>query len=444
MKTFLPKVMRTFSYVIILIFLLSLFGAALRHIDQGGKKLGPLTKPISALAGFPKLAIRALGSSELTGVPPTFIDLDTSFKELNSLNTDLFMLNAFYKKEDGGAWNIRLQNLRDDSVHHQWNITPEMVGLDGNIRKFAYVSPRSSILLPNRGLIAYCDESKNLFRLDENSKVLWRNEDYQFHHTLNLDHEGHVWICASEPNVVRTGPSGEKHVFRDDFITQVDANTGHVLFHKSVSELLVENGYSHLVFGMGNQLVAGSDPIHLNDIQPALYDSPYWQKGDLFLSLRHKSCIVLYRPQTNAVLRVIQGGFLNQHDVDILDSARIGVFNNNYTTLGNGNAANFNLKAELAGDGFSMTHSSIVVYDFRTDSTYAIRETPFISQNIYTKTEGLFEQLSHGLTFVESQNEGRIFVFDHDKILLKKVFHTAYNNKIELPNWIRIYEDIDF
>ena len=30
----------------------------------------------------------------------------------------------------------------------------------------------------------------------------------------------------------------------------------------------------------------GTDPFHINDIQPVLQDGKYWMKGDVFLSLR--------------------------------------------------------------------------------------------------------------------------------------------------------------
>ena len=57
-----------------------------------------------------------------------------------------------------------------------------------------------------------------------------------------------------------------------------------------------------MIFTAGGYL---DDGLHLNDIQPALTDSPYWKKGDLFLSLRHKSLILLYRPSTGKIIWMI-------------------------------------------------------------------------------------------------------------------------------------------
>ena len=48
-----------------------------------------------------------------------------------------------------------------------------------------------------------------------------------------------------------------------------------------------------------------NDPIHLNDIEPALTDTQHWKQGDVFLSLRHQSSIIHYRPSINKVINYI-------------------------------------------------------------------------------------------------------------------------------------------
>ena len=39
--------------------------------------------------------------------------------------------------------------------------------------------------------------------------------------------------------------------------------------------------------------------------------------------------VILYRPETNKIIKIIEGGFLHQHDVDILDDRTISIYNNN-------------------------------------------------------------------------------------------------------------------
>ena len=77
------------------------------------------------------------------------------------------------------------------------------------------------------------------------------------------------------------------------------------------------------------------------------------EKGDVFLSLRHQSMILLYRPLTNEIIWKGTGPFFHQHDVDILDSHRISIFNNNSKNFVNGDVVDGN--------------NEVVIYDFKTN-----------------------------------------------------------------------------
>ncbi|WP_369817405.1 MULTISPECIES: arylsulfotransferase family protein [Actibacterium] len=65
-------------------------------------------------------------------------------------------------------------------------------------------------------------------------------------------------------------------------------------------------------------------------------DGPCWQQGDLFVSMRHISTVMLYRPSTNRVLWLREGPWSSQHDVDIVDDHTIAAFNNNVFDKGSG------------------------------------------------------------------------------------------------------------
>ena len=142
----------------------------------------------------------------------------------------------------------------------------------------------------------------------------------------------------------------ENYNFKDDAITILDKN-GKILFSKSVTEILIEHGYLNRIFSQQSHI---SDPIHLNDIQPVLKDTKYFKKGDLFLSLRNLSMVILYRPSTNKIIKIIEGEFYNQHDVDILDESRISIYNNNVF---------LNYKNERI-----VKNNEIINYDFETNS----------------------------------------------------------------------------
>ena len=115
--------------------------------------------------------------------------------------------------------------------------------------------------------------------------------------------------------------------YADDGIVKLSPD-GEILFEKSVSQIFIDNGLEYLLFSVGDRNFT-LDPIHLNDIQPVNFDSKYWKKGDVFISIRHQSMVFLYRPSTNKIIWKGTGPFFHQHDVDILNDHQISVFNNN-------------------------------------------------------------------------------------------------------------------
>ena len=90
----------------------------------------------------------------------------------------------------------------------------------------------------------------------------------------------------------------------------------------AINEIFAENNLSHLIVTAKET----GNPFHLNDIQPVLTDGSFWKKGDLFLSLRNLSMIMLYRPSTNKVLWHQQGPWIYQHDVDIMSENDLSIF----------------------------------------------------------------------------------------------------------------------
>ena len=144
--------------------------------------------------------------------------------------------------------------------------------------------------------------------------------------------------------------------YLDDAITILD-NQGNEIFTKSISEILIENG---LVGRLFSQSIFWYDPVHLNDIEPVLKDTKYFKKGDVFLSLRNLSMVILYRPSTNKIIKIIEGDFYNQHDVDILDDSTISIYNNNvfYYPENNG----------LGSASAVKNNNEIILYNFDTNT----------------------------------------------------------------------------
>lgn len=92
-----------------------------------------------------------------------------------------------------------------------------------------------------------------------------------------------------------------------------------------VAEMPMRHGMQHIVFRPFGET---RDPLHLADIQLVLKEGPFWEAGDLFLSLRHPAMILLYRPSSDEIVRYEHRPLMAQHDVEILDDHRISIFDN--------------------------------------------------------------------------------------------------------------------
>lgn len=424
--------------------MLSLYGFVVRHVALGGEKTGFITTPIEYVSTFPKTVYNVLNSNELKGIPATYLLKDSTFEEVNNLNSDIYGINSFYNSKKN-RWDIKLFNFKTDSTVYEWFLSKDNDFREDR-RKFDNARPMHSVMLADRQLILSCHDSGNLYKIDDNSNIIWHNTNKIFHHSLNLDSDSNVWVCASETRKFKLQNKMIHGQYEDEFITKVDTETGKILYDKSVSDLLIENGYKNFVYGFSNSTEPNSDidPLHLNDIQPVLKNGPFWKKDDLFISLRHKSLIVHYRPETKKIIRMIHGPFLFQHDVDIISDHEIALFNNNTTTIGN-----FDYEMEEARADSKkwdeILHSEILIYNYKDSTFRTLFKDSFKEENIYTRTEGLYELLPSGNIYVENHNDGELYIFNkHGEVLLKKQFATSHENLVHMPTWVRLYENVQF
>ena len=165
-------------------------------------------------------------------------------------------------------------------------------------------------------------------------------------------------------------------------------------------------------------------PIHLNDIQPVNNDGEFWKKGDVFLSLRSQSMVLLYRPSTNQILWKGTGLFFHQHDIDILDEHRISIFNNNSKDFIDGDIV----------DG----HNQVIIYDFKTDEFSSYFEDELVNNDVRSITQGRSEILSNKDLFIEETNYGRTLYFNSDGSLRWTHVNRAENGNVYVVGWSRI------
>jgi hypothetical protein len=279
--------------------------------------------------------------------------------------------------------------------------------------RFRYLHP---LLLEDGSIISESSYSV-LFKIDFCSNLQWINDEEIFHHSKMLDHEGNIWIGGQMNPQSQYVKRYSIVNYDDDSIIKINTD-GKILFNKSVTEILIENRLVDQNFF----IYVHYDPIHLNDIEPALTGTQHWKQGDVFLSPKNQSSIIHYRPSTNKVINYITGPFAQQHDVDIISDKEISIFNNN----------NFFDNNE---------YSEVLIYNFETKTFKKLFNDQLQKENFKTKTEGLSHILNDGSLMVEEQNHGRIMLFNNKGEKEWEFVNKDKNGDIGFVSWSRVIED---
>ena len=403
------------------------FGVLVRQDEVEGKS-GVISRGVVFLAEIPLNLKKYLGFDLLTNEQRFFGIKGFHGKPLEE---ETYLLLSKY---DGDRKRsvVELIDLRSFEVMKTWlpdikqinslvdNSRPEFnnIQIKRHAERYLMVHP---FLTEDGGLI-FANHSP-LVKIDKNSQLVWQNQEDVFHHSIEQDHEGNFWVPTSvyPYQVDKKYVGSEIGNYLDDAITKVSAD-GKILLQKSVSNIFIENNLDFLVFPPG--VTYNFDRIHLNDIQPVLTDGPYWKRGDLFLSRRNLSMIILYRPSTNKILWKSLGFAEMQHDVDILDNHRISIFNNNITNAYDGEKLN--------------GHNEVLIYDFKTDSYSKYFDEPLEQHDVRTFTQGLNQILDNGDLFIEEQNFGRLLYINKDMSLQFQYVNRADNGDVYLVSWSRI------
>ncbi|MBC7486763.1 MAG: hypothetical protein H7282_08425 [Cytophagaceae bacterium] len=445
MKKHFKNIATGLSILVLFFFALSYYSHLVYNAALDGKNSGFIAHHLTNFANYPQLIEDVLNSNELTGIPPSYVKVDSSFREINKLTYNLYALNSFWNKNKD-EWDIKLFNLRNDSILYKWRLAKKGLDFKTTPYHFANAVPRNCILFPDKSIIISTDEAPNIMRLDSLSKLVWSNHELIYHHSLNLDADSNIWACTSDlmidnKFVVKAirNINGTIYRYKENYITKVDRKTGKIIFHKGVSQLLIDNHYENFVYGFSDPDRNAQDPIHLNDIQPILKDSHYWKKGDLLLSIRHRSLIVLYRPSTNKIVRLVFGKFINQHDAEVISDSTISIFNNNFIHFESDSVDTYYNKLND-----TLRSLEITTYNFKDSSFSNVLNPYIVKENIWTETQGVHRILKNKDIFIESQNQGKIFILNNSGVILRKMLFSPLKGYAYQPNWIRIYETLPY
>ena len=318
---------------------------------------------------------------------------------------DIIDLNNFKVihsyRHDIGAMNDKIPITKKFSDLH----------FDNSPTRFLYFHP---LIFENGSLISMYLNGP-IYKIDLCSNLQLINYERKFHHSLEIDHEGNIFAGGymdTQSKYIK------KHSVIEDEDSIIKINTdGKILYEKSVFELLIENKLLDV-----NIFTQGWDPFHLNYIEPALSDTKYWKKGDIFLSLRNQSKIIQYRPRTNQVISNLTGPFAQQHDIQIISDKEIAIFNNN----------NFIVDNE---------YSQIIIYNFETNTFRTLFNDQLQEENFKTHQQGLSHIFKDGALLVEEQTHGRIILFNSKGEKEWVFVNKDKNGDIGHVSWSRVIED---
>ncbi len=435
MKKIMFKKFFTYSvFLILFLFFIGVmaFGAIVKYHYEGGKKYQFLQKPVMIISSIPiNIKMLIINRSTKLNLPiklKKHKDKKRFEKFIENKRNALLVLPRYDHSLSRSV--IDIIDLNNFEAIHRYNHDIKKINDQvTNIEEFPRLKIDSSpIRVTVNHPLLFEDGSLTsiygpAFKIDFCSNIKWINDEEIFHHSQMLDHEGHIWVggkMSPQSKYVKKFTLGDFKDFKDDSIIKINTD-GKILFNKSVTEMLIENNLIDLNFFRRTII----DPLHLNDIEPAFYDTKYWMQGDIFMSFRHLSAIIHYRPKTNKIINYITGPFAQQHDVDIISDKEISIFNNN----------NFMVDNE---------YSEVLIYNFETGEFRNLFNDQLKKNNFKTLTNGLSEILNDGSLMVEETIHGRIILFNGKGEKEWEFVNKDVNGDIGRLGWFRIIEDATF
>jgi len=307
---------------------------------------------------------------------------------------------------------IQLIKISDGSIVSTWNpdwdfiyqnITDKKFEQNGSIKK---AMPYNPLLLKNGDIVF--NTKNSLVRMSRcDRKPTWI-VDSIMHHSSNLDASGNIW----SPSIAENGFNGNfwlQQNMRDDSLAQVSPD-GKILQNISFSDVLISNGLQSLLLATTG-FVKNNDPIHINQIEPALYSTKYWEKDDLLISSRHLSTVFIYRPSNKKIIWHQTGPWMNQHAARFYGNKSITVFDNNILSF-----------APKKHEFMTSTDTNqVYVYDFKTKTTFKSHEDLLKQTGVRTITGGSAKLLPHGGLFIDESNTGRLIRYTRNSVLWSRV-----------------------
>ena len=265
-----------------------------------------------------------------------------------------------------------------------------------------------------------------LLKINLCGEVEWVNTEFAFHHSTEIDNDGNIYVPGSLPS---DNDMFDERVIDDHIVILNDK--GRITFKKSIFDLLRENGLHNRVYTYDTPV---KDPIHLNDIQPVNKSGPFWEKGDVFVSIGHLNMILLYRPKQNKLIWYTQDKLFHQHDIDLLSDHEISVFNNNRVT-------GFKPGSGPKGADYTFKHNEILIFNFKDNKFSNFKPELLEKYDVKTTSQGLADFSGDGGFLIEETNFGRLLYFGASGDLEWEFLNKDDGNQFYTQNWSRLIKE---
>ena len=315
MKIFNKKI-RILISLIIIFSLLMVTGMLVRNIHH--PYFSNIKKPVLFIVDLPKELIRIFISGLETDTPM----LPSSIKN-HQVDFD-FILDGFYYFKDR-----KIYHSKRDTLFTSLNDSSSIFYIT-NSEEYFYEKKGGSIF------------KKCLMQAKKTQCKDWATLIPHFHHEIHVDKEGFIYSAAYNPiDSVKTSVVSKKFakilrsdgappygftsdLYRDDSILVISPE-GKVVYDHSLTDIFSTNDMEAYIYAFGLE----TDPFHLNSVYPAKKDFGNIKKGDLLLSLRHMSMLMIYRPKIKKIIWYKIGPWSNQHSAKFDVDGNIYLFDNN-------------------------------------------------------------------------------------------------------------------
>jgi hypothetical protein len=290
------------------------------------------------------------------------------------------------------------------------------------------------VLYPNGDAI-FNAGGLGLVRLDRCNNVVWWL-DYETHHSLVADDDGNLWAGGRRrARHLEPDPRfpGLKPVYVEDTVVRISPAHGELLQEISLLDAIYRSSWETILFPEGDdpRELEHEDPLHLNHVEPlpaALAPAfPMFAAGDLLVSLRVPSTILVLDPRTGLIKWTARGPWFGQHDPHFLPNGRISVYDNR--DLRNYQATERGVPARA---------SRILALDPRTGQVETVFQGT-LDQPFFTDAIGRHQYQPNGNVLITESWGGRVFEVTPDRKRVWEFVNRYDEGRVALVEWALRY-----